>query len=356
MKYGKSLMELAAEIERQNAVKKDFVLDTRRLSMETENGGLTLTMDGADITPLDVNPIAHRQIGTWAKIPAAYYDKMQSQAPALLAQNVNTWLHTVDSPTKRMVRTLDSTARAFLSDRYRRLDNMQVAEAVLPIIGNIPDARVESCEITDRRMYIKIVNPKLEAEVVPGDIVQAGIIISNSETGQGSVSVSPLVYRLVCSNGMVVNAAAARKYHVGREVDAGDNYELYSSETIQADDHAFILKMQDTVRAAVDDARFQRVVEQMREASGIKITSLDIPAVVELTAKEYGMTQEEGKGVLLHLIQGGDLSLYGLANAVTRHAQDVESYDRSVDLETVGYSIMTINPAVWARINTTDAY
>ena len=56
-------------------------------------------------------------------------------------------------------------------------------------------------------MYIKVVNKRLEAEVVPGDIVQSGVIISNSEVGLGSVNIQPLVYRLVCSNGMVVNDA-----------------------------------------------------------------------------------------------------------------------------------------------------
>ena len=71
-------------------------------------------------------------------------------------------------------------------------------------------------------MYIKAVNPRLQAEVSPGDIVQAGVIISNSEVGLGSVSIQPLIYRLVCSNGMVVNEAAARRNHVGRVTDSGE--------------------------------------------------------------------------------------------------------------------------------------
>lgn len=31
--------------------------------------------------PLEINAIAHRQIGTHLKIPAAYYDKMLTQHP-----------------------------------------------------------------------------------------------------------------------------------------------------------------------------------------------------------------------------------------------------------------------------------
>ena len=70
--------------------------------------------------------------------------------------------------------------------------------------------------MTENRLYLKIVNHRLEMEVVPGDYVQAGVVISNSEVGLGSVSVQPLVYRLLCINGMVVNDMGERKNHVGR--------------------------------------------------------------------------------------------------------------------------------------------
>ncbi|MBL0089244.1 MAG: hypothetical protein IPP44_22195 [Ideonella sp.] len=39
-----------------------------------------------------------------------------------------------------MVRTLDGQARAFLSDRYRRLDNYDLCEHVLPMLQRLPDA------------------------------------------------------------------------------------------------------------------------------------------------------------------------------------------------------------------------
>jgi len=45
------------------------------------------------------------------------------------------------------------------------------------------------------------------------------------------------------------------------------------------------------------------------------------------------------------------LSLYGLSNAVTRHSQDIESYDRATDLEVIGYNILAMDPRKWTRIN-----
>ena len=302
---------------------------------------------------LGVNDNAHRQIGAALGIPAKYYDKMQKELPDLLAQNVNAWFDT--EPQAKMIRTMDGRARAFLSDRYRRIDNYEIAQTVLPILGELEDAHVESCEVTENRMYIKVVNPRLQADVVPGDTVQAGIMITNSEIGLGSVTVSPLLFRLVCTNGMVVNDAASRKYHIGRANTVGENFQIFTDETIIADDKAFMLKVRDTVRAAVDEARFGQVVNMMRQAKGVKLDTPDIPKFVELTAAEFGLSQNEGRGVLDHLIRDADLSLYGLANAVTRYSQDVESYDRATELESAGYSILGMSRGLLDRLSKASA-
>ena len=235
--------------------------------------------------------------------------------------------------------------------RNAYIDNIDIAGVTLPILGGLPDIRFESCQITESRMYIKAVNPRLQAEVSPGDIVQAGIIISNSEVGLGSVSIQPLIYRLVCSNGMVVNEAAARRNHVGRVTDSEENFSVYSQATLDAEDKAFVMKIQDTVRAAVEEARFAQVVGKMQEAKAAQMDTHDVPAVVKLASKEFHITDSESTGVLQRLIESNDLTLYGLSNAVTRHSQDVESYDRASELESIGYSILTMPPRQWSRIN-----
>lgn len=353
MKSGISLVEMAQEIQRQNDLKADYMLDTRSLRLEPFGGGLYLNAydQSGDyaVEPLEVNAIAHRQIGTHLKIPAAYYDKMLEEYPELLAQNVNAWFQR--EPAVRMVRTIDGTARAFLSNRYRRIDNLDIAGIVLPVLQEMEGMHFESCQLTDSRMYIKVVNTRLEAEVVPGDIVQSGIIISNSEVGLGSVSIQPLVYRLVCSNGMVVNDAQTRRNHVGRVNEASENYQLYSEKTLEADDKAFAMKIQDTVRAVVDEVRFTRVVNMMREAKDAPMNTAAVPGIVKLVSKDFHITDDESSGVLQRLIEGNDLTLYGLSNAVTRHSQDVKDYDRATALESIGYNILSMPARQWSRIN-----
>ena len=355
MKHGRTLTELARELERQRTAKHDYLLDTRKMHMDalSDDMQISITNDNTGETLiLGVNEIAHNQIGSNLGIPSKYYDKMRHENPELLAMNVNSWLD--KEPKIRMVRTLDGTMRAFLSDKYRRIDNYEIAQTVLPVIAEMPEAKIESCEITDERLYIKVVNPRLTTEVVPGDIVQSGMMITNSEVGLGSMTIQPLVYRLVCTNGMVINDARTRKYHVGRGNQAAEDFTIYSDETLAADDRALMMKVQDAVKAVVDQTRFEKVVDMMRQAKDAKIVTANIPAMVELAATDFGYTKKEGEGILDYLIRGNDLSLYGFANATTRYAQDVASYDRSTALESVGYSILGMTPAQWNKLNAVE--
>lgn len=355
MKQGISITEMVQEIERQKDAKADYVVDTPCLEMEAVGGDVVLHMlddNKVDaVEPMNITQLTHRQIGTHLSIPAGYYDRMRQSHPDLLAKNVNTLMHR--EPARRMLRTLYGDARAWLSDHYRRLDNIDILEAALPVIQEMPEARFESCQITDSRMYVKIINPRVETEVVPGDIVQAGIIISNSEVGQGSVMIQPMIYRLVCLNGMTVKEATTRKIHKGGAAKSDENYLIYENDTLQAIDTAFLKQVRDTVRSAVDTIRFNKVVDTMRQARDIPIATTDVPGFVKLASRDFKLSEDESDGVLNHLIAGRDLSLYGLSNAVTRFSQDVDSYDRASELEGIGYDVLTMDLQLWNRYNRT---
>jgi hypothetical protein len=346
MKQGKDIVELAKEIKRQAEGKRDFVLDTRSLNM-TDDGQLEMSVD--DTLTLDLTPHAHGQIANRVGIPMPYYKRMQAEAPQLLATNVNTWFY--DKPEPRMVRTLDSKARAFLSNRYRIIDHHEILEAVLPIVGEMGEGiDIVSTEITDNRFYLKVINKRLELEIKKGDAVQAGFVISNSEIGLGAVRVEPLIYRLVCLNGMIAQDYSQKKYHIGRaSASEEEAYELFSDQTLQADDYAFLSKVRDTVRAAVDLSKFSMIVERMRDATEQKIEGSPIKAV-EIASKTFSLNQGESDGVLNHLIRGGDLTAYGLLNAITRTAQDVPSYDRATELEGIGSKVLSLPASSWKEI------
>lgn len=104
-----------------------------------------------------------------------------------------------------------------------------------------------------------------------------------------------------------------------------------------------------------DEARFAKVLDTMRKSTEAKLDTTDIPALVKLTSSNFSLTDAEGKGILQHLLEGADYTLYGLANAVTRYSQDVESYERATELEGIGYNVMTMSPAMFRQINQASA-
>lgn len=136
MKDGLTITQMAAEIERQAAVKADFMVNPQALEMESMGGPpmLRVLENGVDQTePLAIQETAHRQIGAHLGIPWKYYEKMLQEEPGLLSYNVNHWLHKGEA-VPRMLRTLDGKARAFLSNRYWPIDNLEIAATVLPLI------------------------------------------------------------------------------------------------------------------------------------------------------------------------------------------------------------------------------
>lgn len=348
MKQGKSLQELAKEVERQAHVKKDFIVNTQQLELGNGSGSHQKLRIGG-IGEFETGELAHRQMAERLGIPAKYYDRLRQEAPGLLCDNVNHWFQ--HKPEDRMIRTLDGNARAFLSNRYRRLDNYELMEAVLPVLADIPQIEVKSCEVADTRLYLKVVTPRLEAELKPGDVVNAGIVISNSEVGLGAFKVEPLIYRLVCKNGMIAADYSMQKYHVGRKISAEEAAaaELFSDETLMADDRAFWLKTRDIVKGALAEKTFRMIVNGMREAALHKIEGDPLKAVQELSNR-FQLNLAEAGGIMRHLIEGGDLSKLGMGNAITRHSQDVQDYDRATELERLGGKVITLERNEWRLI------
>ncbi|MCC7144268.1 MAG: DUF932 domain-containing protein [Candidatus Eisenbacteria bacterium] len=358
MKTGRSLQDLAREIERQQNAKKDFVAPTAKMEMIAAHPPqFALGDPGPPREVLGLNEVANGQLAEYTGVPKAYYDRMRKDAPGLLAANVNHWL--ANANEKRLVRTLDGNVRAFMSDRYRPLDNADLAEAVLPVIGDM-GLYVVSCELTERRLYIKAFDRRIEREIaVKGtdpahtflkDVVYPSIVISNSEVGYGALSVAAGLYTGGCTNWAAFSDSKMRKYHIGgKAIDSESVYALLSDETKRLTDAAIWSQTRDVVKSAFEIARFEERVARIQETSVQPIEG-DVVKVVNVAAERLGLNKAESSSVLKHLIDGGDLSRYGLFNAVTRSAQDVESYDRATEIESIGGRVIELPRHDWERI------
>ena len=351
MKEGSTLSVIATELERQLTVRKDYLAPSDKIAMAVvENNEIAIK--GLVGDSLGITEHAHSQFADRLSIPKKYYDRMRQTDPDLLAHNVNTWLH--KEPENRLVRTLDNKVRAFLSSSYRPLDNYDLAGAALPVLQE-NNCQVVSSELTETKMYLKAILPSLSTEIVgsrqKGDVVQAGIVISNSEVGNGSVKIEPMIYRLVCTNGMIAPDSSLRKYHIGKGADVDGVRELLTDEARQADDKAFWLKVRDIVRGAFNRDVFLGIVAKIESAAQNQIRSSNLMEVVEVTANKFALPEANKHSILTHLIQGGDLSQWGLVNAVTRTANDTPQYEAATELERTGGKILELSPQEWRVIS-----
>lgn len=390
MKSGKSIVELARELERIQGAKRDFVVPTEQLTasvvpfhdvvdraeeIRRASGGSTLAAletaraekgrvmlgfeNGADHR-FGLNSHSASQLSGYTEIPKQYFDRIASENPKLLADNINHGLEKIardarraGKPESRMVRTLDGNVRGLLSSRYRILDSHDMLEAVFPVIAD-KGMEIVSSEVTEKRLFIKALSPKLQAEVKKGDVVQYGLTISTSDVGAGSVRVEPLIYRLVCMNGMI-SSTAIRKFHVGKNQAEDDIRELLSDKTRELSDAAFWAQVRDVVLGSMQPENFEREVDRLRVAANMPILNFDLPRVVELTMRATGLSGEGKKNSIIAALasgnEGAGLTMYGLINSITKAAQDDSfSYEESIEMERAGGSILELPKNQWSAI------
>jgi hypothetical protein len=365
MKTGKTLTELAAEIERQNLTKDDYVTPSTAMSIvpglnpETGTWGTT-HLELKDTGRFGIKDIAHKQIAEHVKIPAPYYDRMRAEAPQLLADNVNHWFKS--NPTKRMVRTLDGNARAVLSNSYRPLDNFDFANAILPVIAE-RKLEIVSCDITERRLYLKAID-KQEFQVPVGykmgdgshrifDVCCPVFIASNSEVGFGRVVLETGVYTKACTNLAWFADGGFKRTHVGARHEVTDGVQnidaLLSERTKAKTDEALWMQLRDVLKSAFQGDRITKRIEMLTAAAENKIDGA-VEKVVTTAADRFGLNEGERNSVLRHLIEGGSLTQYGLHAAFTRAAADVDDYDRATEMEYMGGKVVTLPRTEWQAI------
>jgi hypothetical protein len=359
MKTGRDIQSLAAEIARQAGTKKDFIAQTDKVEVGVADEKVFVGI--GDKGQFPIGDIAHGQIAEHTKIPKSYYDRMKTEAPGLLANNIREWFGKYPAP--RMFRTLDSGNRAFLSDRFNTLDNVDFGEAALPMLLE-RNLDVMSCEITERRLYIKAVDKRLFRDVPVGyrmgdgshqifETFAPAIVLANSEVGFGRLVVETGVYTSACTNLALFAKGGMKRTHVGARhkltegLDADDLDAIMSDKTKRKTLEALWLQVRDVVASAFDAKVITARVEQIEVAAGRAIGK---PAadVIEVTREKFGLNETEGGSILKHLMEGGQFTQYGLSAAITRASQDAVDYDRATELEYLGGRIIELPKTDWS--------
>ena len=367
-----TLTALMMKVQDQAARAADYLAPTNDLQKTTTlDGKPQIVIEASRGEPtkrFDINDTAFGQIATHAGIDTRTARRLQSNYPREFDDLTNAiWQK---EPTRRMVRThlasdpmgssTDGTVRAFVSDKFKTFDNVNLLEACLPqLIDNPAQFQVVSADVSEKRLYLRLKSlEQLGTGANVGDHMANGIGFGNSEVGAGSVNVHQLFWTLACTNGMQTQNKT-RSSHITSARD-GDQWGLLSDDAKNADNHALELKLRDLVGHYSSREAFDDICQQMRMAAldVIDGVATDVTDVVNNLGKVMQLTKKENSDVLNGLMatigqsgfeQARPLSRATLVNAVTAvaHRADVDDVDT---WQQRGGQVLNMSARDWQRV------
>ena len=375
MKRQTTLAELVTELKDQNLQKKDFVVPANLLSMENgelivnnynNNDSLSKLLnevgvksESSDKLILGCLPILHQNLSDKLDIPRKYYNRIQGLTDtSLIDSNVSYWLKNMKGNI--FLRTFvnkdknEGFARAILSDRYNVIDNFDVLFATLEAVkASGLNLKIEDngCDLTESKMYIRFVAPDVEINAPEllknykspkgnggvGDGIITGFVITNSELGQGSFSISPRAVVLKCQNGMVFKNDAFGKVHLGSKMEQFSQID-WSEETKRKNYELIMAQVKDAVKQFTSEDFLRKKISELNEYSEVELTH---PIeTVKNVSRFLNITEEKEKNILDFFMRGGDFTAMGVSQALTFYAHETKDADEAHDLESVAVEIL----------------
>jgi hypothetical protein len=382
------LGDVAELLKEQQARKHDFVapaavLYARDGDIVVEGAEQEITEEGVTSVDGRYRPtvIFDEGIADKLGIPLGYLRKLRAERPDLYDANVNGWLGGVDgkSPDGRkfLMRTFKDDAsdvgigRAFLSNGFKMIEHLDAVAAALDAVRSSGvEATVESVDLSERRMSVRVAMPSVRAlapvllagyrnpfadpaveralnagwdvemarraaqqEGLGFDgaepVVFSGCEITNSETGNGALMVTPRLIVQVCRNGLKITKDAMRAVHLGGKLE--DGLIRWSDETQQKSIELVKAKMTDVIRTVVDVEYVKARIVEIEEKAGIEVRHPE--ATIESVGRKLTYDQDTIDGVLGFFVRGGQMTAGGVLNAVTGFAQTVQDPDRAQEIE-----------------------
>jgi hypothetical protein len=371
-----------ADAELASATVRNAIDSAADPDVTTEQRLERTRINPVDVATMPLSPTAERQLAAKLGIPLRYIRTIRGNGYNDLASHNFTYLLEKDK-RKLFIRSLDGRVRAVLSDSYKVMDNSDVfflAAETFQTVG----AQLWTARLWDDGFELFGVAPHISGEVrtdrtfdpgdgwqsrwygKEGDVHNAAVRISNSETGEGGLTIKPAIMRRVCCN-FNIWADGVGRIHVGRRMqqeglvkhltvgDAGEGEAaasgLFSEETRQAEARTIWLKCRDVIKGAFDAEVFKRYIDRLNQITQTKIEKPE--EAVANVVKAYELSESRKNDILRSLLGSGDFSRYGLVQAVTNSAHSADtagSFDEASGLESLGGALVEMKDDEFAAL------
>jgi hypothetical protein len=240
-----------------------------------------------------------------------------------------------------LVRQIDNKIRAVLSDRYRRIDNFDlIGPFIRGIESWLPDrVDVDYAHVDENGMSVAVTFPEaihVEPGEVAGDTFQGGFLLRNSEVGLGATECVPRIWRVACSNGLIVEDKKFRKVHLGANLTDG------ARDVLQQAIYESIQHCLDAMPAIVEAMHSRRAEPEE-----------NVPARLDALAKHHNLGDDGRNKLFMAFTQEPDYSRYGVIQAVTAAARDESDLKAKENLESLGGVLVQMPRTDYERVYVT---
>jgi hypothetical protein len=279
---------------------KDIVIAKRSIAIETTPFNIHL---GALTDPYPFTNWSLGQICSHLGVPAQYVRKcMEENELEFAAENLNKWLDKGDQEKKFLLRTTDERLQGFLSSGYGIMDDVNVLEVLKDIVPGQGDFTVQNSLVTPGLLNIRLVDRhKIK---IDGEDLSVALNIKNSRVGQSSLEVRLMIFKWICTNGIIFGGGKGSLYTKVHRGSLEQDFRLELSKNLSylpqiiEDIKYWVERSKDNI---LNDSAIQSAIDKMKAESYSSIT---------INAK------------IIELIPKYSKTTWGLSQAITEVSQD----------------------------------
>ena len=245
-------------------------------------------------------------------------------------------------------------ARAVVSDAFKPIDDNLLVPEMLNVAGDSDEFRSLGGQLTDTNTFIRFISrtPQIQLNVDGRQRdLHIGFQYSNSEVGRGYAKFSAFFFDSFCENGCVfdqLTVADVKYAHRGSRISTqcGRIFENRIREQEMLSIQATIVE---ATQLAIQGTYIPEVKQLLERSLSKEIpTDADTAKFVQEVGKRVGLSQAEQEHALMHY--GGEGTMYGVQAAITRLAQDANTFARRAELEQAGGNVLGMTDKVWNSI------
>lgn len=349
-----SVQRVTAVIEQvQNDVPTDAIVLGKKLEFQAKDGGVNIITPeyigepgtgepgtgNAATAALTIHKHAFQQLADKAKIRnlstvlRELVDKGEwgQQLAAEILSDVYSHLN----GDRFLLRAVRGELRGFLSDQYRRLDSRPLLDAFVLAIQRFGARPIDGFAL-QTKVNVRAVLPYV-FEPFPGEIMSFGAQLSDSDFGDGTLSVSGFVNRMWCTN-LATTEDVLKQIHLGRKLS--DNV-VFSARTLQLDTQAMASAIHDVAGHVLGAPAVNRYLSLVRTANEEKIEPNQIQAWVKknLTKAETEKAVDKFTSADIELLPAGQTK-WRWSNALSWLANETVDEHRKLELQEYAGTIL----------------